>query len=219
MATRNLLGELAALHESRTGRQVTLTAIGGVDAARRIRDGEQTDVVALAAGVMQALAAEGHILPNSLVPFAVSAMAVATPAGAARVDIATEAALRAAIRTTRAIGYSTGPSDDHLLQLVHTWGLQSEVAGRLVKAPPGTPVARLLANGDATLGFQQLSELLGQPGVEVLGSLPNPVQSLTTFTAGVAVSSQQPAAAEALIKALTCPEAAAAMQRYGMTPG
>ena len=39
-------------------------------------------------------------------------------------------------------------------------------------APPGVPVAALVAKGEADLGFQQLSELIGQPGIEVVGPLP-----------------------------------------------
>ena len=216
MATRGMLAALAVLHEGRTGQHVVLTAIGGVDAARRVREGEQADVVVLAAGVMKTLAAEGHILPDSLVPVAVSGIAVAVPAGAPRPDIMTEAALRDAVLAAGRIGYSTGPSGDHLLHLFRGWGVLPRIEPRLVKARPGVPVARLLADGDATLGFQQLSELAGQPGVVVLGPLPDVVQALTTFTAGIASVSQRPDAARALIEALTGPDAQVVTQRYGL---
>jgi molybdate transport system substrate-binding protein len=216
MATRELLAELAALHEGRTGQRVILTAIGGVDAARRVRAGEPTDVVVLAAGAMQALAAEGHIVPASLAPVAVSGMAVAVPVGAPRPDITTKAALRDAVLAAGRIGYSTGPSGDHLLQLLRGWGVLHRVERHLVKAPPGVPVAQLLADGDAALGFQQFSELVGKPGIVVLGLLPEAVQALTIFTAGVASATQQPEAARALIEALTGADAHAVLQRHGM---
>ena len=72
----------------------------------------------------------------------------------------------------RRICYSTGPSGDHLKALCETWGLANSVLARALVAPPGVPVATLVANGDADLGFQQLSELIGQPGIEIAGPLP-----------------------------------------------
>ena len=36
----------------------------------------------------------------------------------------------------------------------------------------------------ADLGFQQLSELIGEPGIEILGPLPPEIQALTIFSAG-----------------------------------
>jgi hypothetical protein len=61
------------------------------------------------------------------------------------------------------------------------------------------PVARLVAQGDVALGFQQLSELLHAPGITVVGPLPPGVQLMTTFSAALAATCQQPEAARALL--------------------
>ena len=45
------------------------------------------------------------------------------------------------------------------------WGVRSE---RVLIAPPGVPVAALLASGDADLGFQQLSELKAASGIDIV---------------------------------------------------
>jgi molybdate transport system substrate-binding protein len=174
------------------------------------------DVVVLAEGAMKTLVAEGHLLSDSLLPVAVSGIAGAVPETAPCPDIATEAALRNAVLAARRIGYSTGPSGDHLLRLFRDWGVLSRIESRLLQARPGLPVAKLLADGSATLGFQQLSELSGESGIVVLGPLPEAVLMLTTFTAGVANSSQQPTAARSLIKSLTGPDADAVTRLHGM---
>ena len=85
----------------------------------------------------------------------------------------------------RRICYSTGPSGDHLKALCEKWGVAESVLGRALMAPPGVPVASVVARGDADLGFQQLSELIGQPGIEVLGPLPPEIQAVTIFSAGL----------------------------------
>jgi molybdate transport system substrate-binding protein len=98
------------------------------------------------------------------------------------------------------------------------WGFTESVLARALVAPPGTPVATLVAKGDADLGFQQLSELIGQPGVEIAGPLPPEIQAVTVFAAGVASQSTDPEGARALVAFLASPETSGAKRRYGMEP-
>ncbi len=217
MATRLILAELAGLYETRTGVAVEIRSMGGVEAARLVRAGETVDMVVLASTVMAQLEAEGHLRPGSVRGFTRSGMAIAVRAGAEAPDIASEQAVRRAVLAARRIGYSTGPSGDHLLALCATWGVPGD-SDRLVKAPPGTPVGKLLADGDSDLGFQQLSELIHAPGVQVIGPLPPAIQAITVFSAGVSTRSEHPAETEALIAFLTSPEADAAKREQGMEP-
>jgi molybdate transport system substrate-binding protein len=86
------------------------------------------------------------------------------------------------------IAYSTGPSGVALMALFRRWGIVDTGASRLVQAPPGTPVGTLLARGEAELGFQQMSELLGVEGIARLGPLPPAVQITTVFSAAPVAS-------------------------------
>ena len=118
----------------------------------------------------------------------------------------------------RRICYSTGPSGDHLKALCEKWGVADSVLGRALVAPPGVPVASLVARGDADLGFQQLSELMGQPGIEIVGPLPPEIQSVTVFSAGVSSKSAEHEAARALVAYLASAETGDTKRRYGMEP-
>lgn len=218
MATRQVLAELAGTYEQRTGTRVAIRSLGGVEAARLVRAGEPADLVILASGAMEKLEAEGHIVPGTRAGFARSGMAVAVRAGARHPAIGDEAALKEAILAAGRICYSTGPSGDHLLRVLERFGITEALAQRLVQAPPGVPVATMVARGEADLGFQQLSELLHVPGIEIVGPLPPEVQAVTVFTVGVATTSSQPEQARALIAYLTSPEAEAAKCRQGMEP-
>lgn len=218
MATRGVLADLAAAFEGRTGQGVAIRAMGGVEAARRVRAGEPADVVVLASGVMETLEAEGHLVPGSRVGVARSSVAVAVPMGARRPDLGDEDSVRRAMLEAPRICYSTGPSGDHLLRLWERWGIGDAVAGRAIQAPPGVPVAAVLARREADLGFQQLSELLNMPGIDVVGPLPPAIQAVTVFAASVSATSPRREAAGALVAYLASPETEAAKRRHGMEP-
>jgi molybdate transport system substrate-binding protein len=138
--------------------------------------------------------------------------------GAARPDIGSEAALREAVQAARSIGYSTGPSGTALLALFERWGIAGAMRARIVQAPPGVPVARLVAEGTVEMGFQQASELLGAPGVEVVGTLPAACAIETVFSGARCAGSRQPEAVAALLRFLRSPQTEQVKRRYGMAP-
>ena len=183
MATRALLVDLAADGSARGGERVTVESAGGVDVARRVAAGEPFDVVVLASDAIDRLLAAGHLVAGSKTDLVRCAVAIAVPEGAPRPSVADEAGLRLAVQAASRIALSTGPSGTALVKLFERWGLADTVRARLVKAPPGVPVGRLLAEGNADLGFQQLSELLGLPGIAVLGTMPPGLEVVTTFSA------------------------------------
>ncbi|MCG3188324.1 MAG: Aconitate isomerase [Burkholderiaceae bacterium] len=218
MATRALLADLARECERRTGIALTIESVGGVDAARRVEAGEAFDVVFLASDAIDRLVASGHVLgPRS--DLARSPVAVAVRAGAPRPDVSTPAALEAAVLGATRISYSTGPSGAHLRRLFDQWGIAAEIAPRLVQAPPGVPVGALVARGDVDLGFQQLSELMNLPGVDVIGALPGETQFITTFSAGLCAQSQRADLVRAVLAFMTSPTTAQCKRGHGMEPG
>ena len=98
-------------------------------------------------------------------------------------------------------------------------GLSEQLLPRLKQAPPGKQVADMLVAGDVEIGLQQASELINAPGIAYLGPLPPDLQKTTVYAAGIPAGAKQPAAAAALVKTLTGPEAAAVIRHNGMDPG
>jgi len=218
MAMRDVLTELSAAYERQSGQAVAIVSVGGVDALRRVDEGEAFDFVVLAAPAIDKLAGGGRVDPASRTDLARSPVAIAVAAGATRPDVSTEPAIRDAVLRARSIGYSTGPSGEHLARLFKRWGIADAIAPRIVRAPPGVPVGTLVARGDVELCFQQLSELMHMPGVDVVGLLPPEIQLTTVFAAAVCRMSSCPADAAALLSFLAASEAAAAKRRHGMEP-
>ncbi len=191
-ATQAVLADLAQVYQTQTGVVWQVESVGGVDAARRIQAGEVFDVVLLASDAIDRLIGSGHVLAGSRVDWVRSPVAVAVAQGAPHPDIGSADALKAAVLAADKVAYSTGPSGVYLEKLFAQWGISAQLQGRLVTAPPGVPVGALVARGEASLGFQQLSELMALPGIDVLGELPPGAAFITVFSAGLsqAVSAQ-----------------------------
>ncbi len=218
MATRAVLSELITEFSRQTGQAVQLESAGGVDVARRVQAGEAVDMAVLASSSIEQLVLGGRLLADSRVDVARSGMGIAVRSGQARPDITSQQAVRTAVLQASTVGYSTGPSGKYLMSLFERWGLAQQIADRIVQAPAGVPVATLVARGEVELGFQQLSELLGVPGIDVLGPMPPDIQHITLFSAAVARTCAQPDAARALLAFLAAPAAAPNKRRHGMEP-
>jgi molybdate transport system substrate-binding protein len=218
MATRQLLTELLALYAAEGGNMLQLESMGGVDAAKRVQAGEAFDIVFLASDAIDKLVQSDHLDASSKVNLADSGVALAVRAGAHKSDIASAAAVRAAVLAAESLGYSTGPSGVALAKLFETWGIAEQIKDRLVTPPPGVPVGSLVAKGEVELGFQQLSELIHLQGIDVLGNLPAEIQITTTFSAAVNRTSERKSEARALLTFLTSDQAAVAIRRQGMEP-
>lgn len=218
MATRQVLTELVQAWRQRSGQQVAIESVGGVDAARRVAAGEPFDFVVLAADAIDKLVASGQVVAGSRVDLVESGVAVAVRAGTVRPDITSEEALKRAVLAAPTVGYSTGPSGVALVKLFERWGIAQDLQGRLVQAPPGVPVGALVARGEVALGFQQLSELIHLEGITVVGPMPAAVQINTIFSGGLCAASSRPGAVRELLAFMASPEGDAAKRRNGMEP-
>ena len=92
-------------------------------------------------------------------------------------ELASDSFKRALI-AARTVGLSTGPSGVYLEKLFERLGLADAVKAKTRLIPSGGTVSTLLANGEAEIGFQQISELLPVPGIDYVGPLPPGAQSV-----------------------------------------
>ena len=215
MAPRPVLEQWAAHGHSLPA--VRLQALGGVEVARRVAQGEAADVVVLARDAIESLIAQGHLKAGSCRDLMRSLVAVAWPAHRSPPDLSSLQALQQAVLAARSMAYSTGPSGLALMDRFSQWGLLDQVRARLVQAHPGVPVSQLLAQGQAELGFQQRSELMNQPGIE-WALLPPAAQIVTVFSGAVTTVCARPQAAQRWLEFCTGAQARADLQAHGMEP-
>jgi molybdate transport system substrate-binding protein len=96
-------------------------------------------------------------------------------------------------------------------------GIARHVAPK-TKLTTGKALFDLIVHGDAEIGFIQITELLAEPSVELLGPLPTAIQDYTKYAAGVVAASKQPNAGKALVAFITSPSALAVMKERGFEP-
>jgi molybdate transport system substrate-binding protein len=211
--------ELVPQFEKISGHTVTTIFTGTLDVQKRIAAGESYDVIIMAGPAIDDFIKSGKIVPGSRINIARSGVGVAVRAGAPKPDISSTEAVKRTLLAAKSVGYSTGPSGVYLTGLFRRLGVADQIKGKLKQTPTGVFVGNLVANGEAEVGFQQVSELAHFPGVEYVGPLPADIQETTVFSSGIQVGAQQVDAANAWIKFLTAPAAAAAFKSKGLEPG
>jgi len=84
------------------------------------------------------------------------------------------------------------------------------------KLKKGGHVSDLIESGEAELGIHQMSEIVSQKGVTLVGPLPSALQYYTTYAVGLGSGASNADAARAFIKVLTGPSAASVLKSTGM---
>ncbi|WP_109478737.1 substrate-binding domain-containing protein [Paraburkholderia sp. C35] len=184
----------------------------------RLAHGEPADVVIMVGYALDALIKEGKVIPGSRVELADSRIGMVVRAGAPKPDIATVDALRQALLHAKSIAYSDSASGVYIQnEMFRKLGIEDQV-GPKAKMIPRIPVASVVANGEYELGFQQVAELLPVPGVDFVGKVPEEMQSVTRYAAGIPVGAQHPDEARALLQFLASPAAQPTVRKTGLDP-
>jgi molybdate transport system substrate-binding protein len=216
-------GELGPKFEKQTGvRLVTAygpsmgTTINAIPV--RLARGEKADVIIAARNALDNLARRGLVDPQSEVDLVRSPIGLAVKKGHSIPNIATAADLKRTLLKARSIAYSDSASGVYVsTELFARLGIASRVKSK-VKEIQATPVGEIVAAGKAEIGFQQMSELLPVPGIEVVGPIPQSVQHITVFSAGITTNAAHPQAAHKLIEMLISREARPSFKRDGLEP-
>ncbi len=182
----------------------------------RFARGESFDIVIMSRTGLQRLVEQGHVVGESAVDVAESAIGMAVQQGRAVPDISTVEGLAQALRDAESIAVSASVSGTYMLtEIFPRLGLADELAPktqRVVSERVGAVVAR----GDAAIGFQQVSELLPIENIQYAGEIPAAFQRITVFSAGITTNARDRRAATALIAYLTSPEAGSIIEDSGM---
>src|SRR5688572_7721477 len=196
----------------------TSMGVGSDSIPSRVERGEAVDVVIVADDALNQLIKNGTVLADSRVELARSGIGMAVRKGAPKPDISSLDALTRTLLQAKSIAYSASVSGRYLTtELFQRLGIADQVLGKSRRIDLER-VGAVVARGEAEIGFQQISELLPEPGIEYVGPLPPEVQRVTVFSAGVAASSNNTDAARALIRFLASPEAAGTVEASGLEP-
>ncbi len=214
---------LAPEFERQTGNKVLIaygpsmgTTVNAIPV--RLDRGEPADVLIMVGYALDDLAKRGKVIADTKVDLVRSPIGLAVKAGAPKPDIGTADAVKRALLDAKSIAYSDSSSGVYISsEMFAKLGIADAVKGK-ARMIPATPVGEIVAKGEAEIGMQQISELKPVSGIDIVGTLPDALQMITVYSAGVAAVSKEPDAGKALIKFLASPAARAEIVKSGLNP-
>ena len=214
------LEELTPKFEAASGHKLAITWSTAAVLAKRVQAGDTPDLVVLTRASLDALARDGKATADAT--FASSGMGLVVKKGAAKPDISTPEAFKAALVNAKSIAYSDpahgGASGVFLSKLVERLGIADQVKAKAKHPPQGGNAAEIVARGEAELAIQQVPEVISVAGIDFVGELPGDTNNITAFAAGPVTGTKNEDAAKALVRFLHSGEAAAVFKARGLTP-
>jgi molybdate transport system substrate-binding protein len=215
-AIRQAYLELQPQFEKASGLAVTTAWTGTNEVVRRINGGEVFDLVIMSADAFDKIA--DRIVPDARADLVQSGVGVAIRPGMPKPDLSSAETVKQALLAAKSIGHSSGPSGNYLQNLFAKMGIADAIKSKVRQTPPGTPVAVLMRAGEIDLGFQQVSELIHETGIEYIGPLPADIQHISRFAGAVHASASNPEGAKAWMRFLADPANAAVIRKHGLEP-
>ena len=184
----------------------------------RLERGEPADVLIMVGYALEDLVKKGKVTADSKVDLVKSPIGIAVKSGAPKPDIGSADAVKRTLLAAKTIAYSDSASGVYVsTEMFAKLGIVDAMKDKARKIP-ATPVGEIVAKGEAEIGLQQISELKPVSGIDIIGPLPDDLQKITVFSAGIASVSKEPDAGKALIKFLASPAARAEIVNSGMDP-
>jgi molybdate transport system substrate-binding protein len=225
---RSVLQELAAPFEHASGDHVVISYGTAGEVEKRLVAHEVFDVAVATKPRLRTLEAAGTLVAGSIVVIGRSPIALAVRQGAAKPDIGSVQAFKKTLLTANSIAYtdpaSGGTSGIHIAQVLHDLGIFDELKSKIrpVTGQPGAPpaVGEAVARGEAEIGLQPISELASVNGIDIVGPIPEQLQTPDlTYAAALPSAGGNHEAGTAFVRFLVSPTGEATVKAKGLVPG
>jgi molybdate transport system substrate-binding protein len=221
-AMKTSIDQLVPEFERTHGAKIHFTFGPSARIAKLVADGEQNDVAIVTGQGIDALTANGRIVPGTRVDLARSAMGLAVQKGAPRPDISSAEKFKQAMLAAKSVGMSHpvggGQSGANLMKIFEQLGIVEAMRPKLMFGPGGPAglIGNFLVRKEIEIGVQQMPELMAVPGIDIVGPLPPDIQNVTVFSAGLSTGARNAEGGRALIAFLATPAAKQVMKNNGM---
>jgi molybdate transport system substrate-binding protein len=200
--------EMAKAFQQRTGHEVKVQFDTVPNIMRRLTPDAADVLIATSAGVEQAIK-EGKADGATRVPLGRVGIGVGVSRGAAKPDISTVDALKAAILKANAVVTSQGTSGAYVLKMLNDLGVAEQIKAKTVQVPSGVAVMERLGKNSNEIGFTMLSEVMygdAHGGGTLVGPLPSAIQNYTSYEAVVLGGAKAPEQARQFVRTLASRE-------------
>jgi molybdate transport system substrate-binding protein len=217
-ATFEVLSELGPQFERASARRLSLSYDPTNLIKRQIEIGAAFDIAIVTRQALDDLTKQNKILSSSRTDIGRCGLGMAVRKGAPKPDISTIDGFKRALLSTKSIVRSTaGISGVYFETLLDRLGIADAMHDKIKLGPSGR-IAELVANGEAEMAVQQISEILPVQGAQFVGPFPAELQLYTVFSAGVGSACQEQDAAKAFIDFMTAPAAVPLFKAKGLEP-
>jgi molybdate transport system substrate-binding protein len=207
-AAQAAVTEIAKKFERDTGNAVS-AAFGAVGAMKaRVVAGEPADLVVLTAALIDELSEQGLIVAGSRVDLGKVGTGVAVRAGTPLPDVRDTHVLRGNLLAAKRVLFpdpAVATAGKVVMSALDKMGIKDELKSRLHFFPNGYAAMNDLANGTGLheMGITQITEIVANKGVTLVGPLPAEVQNIAVYSVGLAAHSANEELAKELIRRLT----------------
>ena len=173
----------------------------------KITAGETGDIAILIPPVLETLQQAGTL--SGRWDLGRVGIGVTIKEGAASPDFSTPEAFKQMLLNARSIALTDpgvgGTAGIYLAGLLERMGIAETIKPKVQWQKNGFFTAQAVANGEAELGMTQVSEIVAVKGAAIAGPLPEPLQTVTTYCAGVFTAGKAQDKARAFIDRLLSP--------------
>jgi molybdate transport system substrate-binding protein len=227
-AVQHTLIELADAFTKATGHVVkaefgTAGAVAADVTAGKAIEGRGADLVFSSESSLRTAAMLAHLRADSLAVVGRVRIGIGVRDGDSAPDISTPDLLKAALLAAPSFSYgdpaSGATTGIHFAKLLEQMGIADAVKAKAVLRRGGLLVMKEVADGKATFGFTQTSEIKAVPGVKVAGYLPDQFQLVTAYAGALSANPGEQAAAQAFLDFVSGPAGQAAFKSHGFEVG
>ena len=219
-AVQSVVRPMAKSFEEKTGNTIKFEFGTAGAIAKKVADGATGDVVVTTDKALAALAKEGKVDGGSIKDLGSMGVGVAVKAGAPKPDIHDVDSFRKSMLAAKSVMFANpakgGQSGIHVAKVFAELGLDKELGSKIQLRDRGPDGLKEVA-ADIEIGLGQISEILANKDVVLVGPLPTAIQGAVTFSGAIDSQAKDKAAAKALIDLLTSPEAKEKFRAVGLT--
>ena len=170
--------------EKATGHKVVLDNGTVGQLQKRVDGGETFDVLVLSPRGIEDYIKGGKIAAGSNARLARVGVGVMVKEGTPKPDVSSVEAFKQALLKAKSVGYidpaSGGSSGIYVAGLLDKLGIAEQVKPK-AKLKQGGHVSDLVKSGEAEIGIHQISEIVSEKGVTLVGPLPAEIQNYTVY--------------------------------------
>jgi molybdate transport system substrate-binding protein len=217
-AMKSVMTVLIPHFENSSGQKVIIEYGTVGEIIGRVKAGDAVDVAVVTDKQLPDLTKQGLISAEGQAVVAKVGLGVFVRKGEPKPEINSVDGLKNTLLASKSIVYgdpklgdSSGVATETILERL---GIAAEMKPKTKLVAAGTK-GETVAKGDADIGFDQMSNIVINPKIESLGSLPSTLQNYTTYAGGLVTAGKERDGAKAFITFLTSPQAQTIMKSKG----